>query len=664
MGQENSTPSHPAALASSCTSPSVFTVRPISQFARRRGSRRRARPPQTVPAEECARLDHDMDGARPFFSQEISDTDLNSSFDSWEAGGGALEPNPGADGRQAELGQAAQWCRTSMTEKEEFSFVTCRLCQGLLNVPKLLSCWHPFCLPCLTDYKNSQTEQGSNVIACPICQETTPLPSDGIGGLRHKANVFLSRVADLSSFIETYHNTIFMKHYCTQQARFTPSNRTCKQCKDFLCQECSIYHLLQHTSATRTCRRHNLPTNAFCESCNIVVCSMCAQAAHIQHVTSDVDRASESYRDILGQLVEKCKDLKWPLEESLEKNIQETRFQIQNSTEALVSHVTQFIRKKEQFLLSQLEQFSTEMKDRVELEKEKYVPLAEQCKPMCELGDRLVRFGSNHELLSVQQEMTRRLTEASIEQTPQDISSSLQERIKFIPNQLPNLDSLLPLNVIGTTGTYTEPVSTVEAASTSACLQEEAGPSTEPDGTEDMSAGHLTEPVAENVTFKEEEVQFTSTPEDLPESGKRKRKTGNTEETTTEEGAVAKKPKVVESGDDPQEESDEEDDNITPAGSTEGVVEKECTGNQEDAPRSQEVAESAEEASQTSEEALETWEDASEGSQEHDPVQVKEEVEEHTAEEAEKGEEGEVEKDEDNIATRVRGRKKGWLKWW
>ncbi|CAH1241357.1 TRIM3 [Branchiostoma lanceolatum] len=639
MGQENSTPSHPAALASSCTTPSVFSVRPISQLARRRASHRRTRPQQPGPAEECA--------------------------------------------------------STSMTEKEEFSFVACRLCQGLLNVPKLLNCWHPFCLPCLTDYKNCQTEQGSNVISCPICQQTTPLPSDGIGGLRHKANVFLSRVADLSSFIETYHNTIFMKHYCPQQARFTPSNRTCKQCKDFLCQECSVYHLLQHTSATKTCRRHHLPTNVFCESCNIVVCVTCAQAAHPQHATTEVDPASENYRDILGQLVERCKDLKWPLEESLEKNIQETRFQIQNSTEALISHVTHFIRRKEQFLLSELEQFSTEMKGRVESEKEKYMPLADQCQPMCELGDRLVRFGSNHELLSVQQEMTRLLTEASIEQTPQDISESLQERIKFIPDQLPNLDNLLPLNVIGTTGTYTEPVaSAADSLPAVNSRTEEAGPSTKPDGCEDMSAGHVTEDVTV-IYVKEEGAECT--PENLPESGKRKRKPDSTEETTTEEGAVAKKLRVVELSDNSQEASEEEDGSNTPARSSDDVVELEGPGNQdvvsgsneavpgreeavpgsqeavtgseeavpgsqEAVPGSHEVAESAEEVPQTPEEASDTWEDASDGGQEDVSTDVKEEVEEHTAEEVEKGEEGEG--DGENIAARVRGRKKGWLKWW
>ncbi|XP_019630050.1 PREDICTED: E3 ubiquitin-protein ligase TRIM56-like [Branchiostoma belcheri] len=602
MGQEISTPLPPAALASSSHRSAVFNLRPISQLTRRQASRRRTCLQQPVPAEECA--------------------------------------------------------SSSMTEKEEFSFVTCRLCQGLLNVPKLLNCWHPFCLPCLTDYKNSLTQQGSNVISCPICQQTTPLPSDGVGGLRHPANVFLSRVADLSSFIETYHNTIFMKHYCNQQARFTPANRTCKQCKDYLCQECSIYHLLQHTSTTKTCRRHHLPTNVFCESCNIVVCGMCAQASHAQHVTTEVAAASENYRDILGQLVEKCKDLKWPLEEGLEKNIQETRFQIQNSTEALIGHVTQFIRGKEKFLLSQLEHFSTEMKGRVEAEKEKYTPLAEQCRPMCELGDRLVRFGSNNELLSMQQEMTRRLTEASIEQTPQDISVSLQERIKFIPNELPNLNNLLPLNVIGTTGTYTEPEEVASAADSS--KTEEAGPSTAPDGSEeDLSAGHETEPAAKDVIVKEEEVEHLD--DSHPQSSKRKRRPASTEETTAER-AAAKKQKVV---DDPQAAS-EEDSSNNPAGSSPEVIVLESPGEQEVVPGSQEVPESAEEVPQTSEEASDTWEDASDGGQEYVSTGVKEEVEEHTAEEVEKGAEGdtELEGDGDHIATRVRGRKKGWLKWW
>lgn len=57
------------------------------------------------------------------------------------------------------------------------SMSRCGACGGPLVLPKVLTCFHSFCRPCLERLEDSRR------IVCPVCRLETYLPADGITGL-------------------------------------------------------------------------------------------------------------------------------------------------------------------------------------------------------------------------------------------------------------------------------------------------------------------------------------------------------------------------------------------------------------------------------------------------------------------------------------------------
>ncbi|XP_071807752.1 uncharacterized protein [Asterias amurensis] len=72
----------------------------------------------------------------------------------------------------------------------------CIICSEKYNRPKVLTCLHTFCQECLLNYYRDK-----KVMPCPICDKLTPLPEDGVPGL--KANFFIDCLLDDFSTLKT-----------------------------------------------------------------------------------------------------------------------------------------------------------------------------------------------------------------------------------------------------------------------------------------------------------------------------------------------------------------------------------------------------------------------------------------------------------------------------
>ena len=195
--------------------------------------------------------------------------------------------------------------------------LTCPICLEQFTNPKILPCFHSFCLHCLEGVAPELVE-GNLCLPCPTCRSPCPNPDKGLASLPPSFVI--------NNFNEVY--GLMKKVSGDQQASCdncdkTNANCYCKQCAVFLCPEClhhhdnwkqnaghqtlsldevasTVYQLLHaRPEATDNCTDHNKPLEIFCEACEELICHNCTVKKHKDHDYDVVSDTYEKHRGIL-----------------------------------------------------------------------------------------------------------------------------------------------------------------------------------------------------------------------------------------------------------------------------------------------------------------------------------------------------------------------------
>ena len=187
--------------------------------------------------------------------------------------------------------------------------LTCAICLDLYSNPKSLPCLHSFCQQCLEGLPLDP--QGDNYfISCPTCRYRTQLP-------KSKGAADFPTAFQINNFKEV-HNLLIkvsgLQQVICKNCTMTNATGYCKECAEFLCQECinghkkyaSIaYHNITSidevaTSASQLlpvqqeikCITHNESLKIFCGTCEELICYDCTVRIHRGH---DYDLITDCY---------------------------------------------------------------------------------------------------------------------------------------------------------------------------------------------------------------------------------------------------------------------------------------------------------------------------------------------------------------------------------
>ena len=187
--------------------------------------------------------------------------------------------------------------------------LTCSICLDQYTNPKILPCFHTFCLDCLKGVLPEVTQQGHYSLPCPTCRSPCQLPQQGIETL--PPSFTINNLTEVYNLLKKVTGN---RHTSCDSCDNTNAVDYCKQCAKFLCQQClhqhdkwitghqtlgldevvnTVYQLPQaKPEVTSTCTDHSEPLKIFCERCKEFICHLCTVKKHKDH---DYDVINDAY---------------------------------------------------------------------------------------------------------------------------------------------------------------------------------------------------------------------------------------------------------------------------------------------------------------------------------------------------------------------------------
>ena len=210
--------------------------------------------------------------------------------------------------------------------------LTCPICLEQFTNPKILPCFHSFCLHCLEGVAPELVE-GNLCLPCPTCRSPCPNPDKGLASL--PPSFVINNLSEVYGLMKKVSGD---QQASCDNCDKTNANRYCKQCSMFFCPECLHHHdnfkphaghqtlsleevantayqlPLAKTEATISCTHHNKPLERFCESCEELICDDCTVKKHKDHDYDVVNDTYKKHQDILEklslqQLSQQCEQL-------------------------------------------------------------------------------------------------------------------------------------------------------------------------------------------------------------------------------------------------------------------------------------------------------------------------------------------------------------------
>ena len=205
-------------------------------------------------------------------------------------------------------------------EEELYSFelFECFVClESLINKqPRLLSCGHTFCTPCLQQLSEGKT------VNCPKCRSPTRVPPGVVQAL--------PKNTDISKMREREQELSAENEYCCLMCRKRNAKVEflCTVCpKELICQEC--YNKHQRIPALKShqifpmektqiegkhhekCKKHGELLEYFCPQCEEAICVTCTcESQHEEHCDQIVDLKTglKELKASMNKLCETIKD--------------------------------------------------------------------------------------------------------------------------------------------------------------------------------------------------------------------------------------------------------------------------------------------------------------------------------------------------------------------
>ena len=329
--------------------------------------------------------------------------------------------------------------------------LTCGICHDSYTEPKLLHCFHVFCKQCL-ERLVVHDHQGP-FLHCPICRQSTPLPSTKVSGL--PTAFYLNILVEVRETLEKVEEP--QKAQCEKCKKCVAIN-FCRDCGKSICTRCTETHqewLSSHEVITLDqlegnvarvvppkkkvfCSKHlTKELDLYCETCEKLVCRDCTVRIHQDHHYDLVTDAFQKHKDVLVAS-------KQPVERQLDtvtKSLQQldTRCQqITDQRETLVGNIHKTIRQLQEALevrktelIGQLDQITQQKLKTLAAQKDSIELVQAKINSWLDFVNDSLRTGSEGEILAMKKQLVKQAEVIAGEYKVMDLMPQEQANITF-----------------------------------------------------------------------------------------------------------------------------------------------------------------------------------------------------------------------------------------
>lgn len=247
--------------------------------------------------------------------------------------------------------------------------VICSICLEEYVDPKLLPCFHTFCVECLEQHAGRTTTSGH--FPCPQCRQSVKLPGKGVQGFQTNFYITNIREKGKTNSSETEKKIVPKSQSVCNICKNGVAKFECRTCRKNLCNGCKKSHkkpkshrnhhvvLIQEESAAAEageyllCPKHHARGEIliyFCLRCNVPICMSCKLTAHEGHRSEDLeDRINTIKKDLrecnfeaqrMCHTLEDLKDKGVKMQVRCQGKVDEVMEQISNDRETVLKIVT------------------------------------------------------------------------------------------------------------------------------------------------------------------------------------------------------------------------------------------------------------------------------------------------------------------------------------
>ncbi|PIK54920.1 hypothetical protein BSL78_08203 [Apostichopus japonicus] len=255
------------------------------------------------------------------------------------------------------------------------NFFLCSVCLDQFKEPKLLPCLHRYCSDCLETVIQASRD---GTVKCPMCKQQCIIPDTGVEGF--KTDFHTKSMLEFIQLQKSFEKKDLKK--CISCSEMQTATSYCFKCKNFLCDQCSQFHInnpmfLDHQPHILTletmeaksltleklaaltedprCHIHlKQQAQLCCSTCrNIPVCVTCTYSNHKGHDLHDVADLAKKERQSLQKKLFELNKYKGRL------------YELPNKVNLAIRKLSNNVSKKTQNLNMQYDQEESEIKERI-----------------------------------------------------------------------------------------------------------------------------------------------------------------------------------------------------------------------------------------------------------------------------------------------------------
>ena len=345
--------------------------------------------------------------------------------------------------------------------KEVKDATECPICTGVFSSPKMLPCFHTFCLKCIETYGEDKRE--GDTLTCPLCRREFKIPVGGLSKLR--SNFFLERLITTVDSMSGMSNKAVDCDVCLIGKNCKEAASSfCTECQQIMCDQCSNMHgsrtisRTHHSSPLRDisskktmakkqmqhfCELHPSKEIEFhCQDCKASICGACLVTKHKKHNICEIaeivgksKKRLETYSDDFSKIVKTIKKQSGKVSEQLDSfadSINELKTYIMRRGK----DIKRMVDKQTHNLLVELDYHKNmvfETFESTQEELQRNVMICDSFKQFC---TKIVAEADHAEILSLADELATRAAELNVMPIP---VLTICPRLKFIPSDFDNI---------------------------------------------------------------------------------------------------------------------------------------------------------------------------------------------------------------------------------